>query len=670
MTRILPVGNGDMLANFDMDYNLRDIYYPTAGGENHGSLGRFGIFVDNKFSWLSEPCWRKRLDYEPSTLVTFVEAEDPGLEIRILSQDMVDVGRPVYLKKVVFQNRSNRRRELKAFFHCNLNISGYHIGNTIYYSPALRSLIQYRGRIYFLLNGSAGGEIGLNEFATGIKGRNGAKGTWCDAEDGVLSGNATAHGDVDGVGALSVELPPGGEAVTYWWLVAGQNYKEVAELNQLISLRTPESFLERTRTYWRTWVNKNDEDFGDLDDQLVELYRRSLLVLRTNTDNRGGILAANDTDVTAYNDDNYSYVWPRDGALAAIASSNAGFPAQAQKFFNFCSDALTEEGFLFHRYNPDGSMGSSWHTWIDDEGNFILPIQEDETALVLVALWHYFRKFKDIDLVQSLYSPLVKPAAAFLVRFREPFTGLPQPSYDLWEERRGISAYTVSSVWAGLQAAAGLAQALGDCSTFTVYRKVAEEIKEAAQKYLYNPGLKRFIRMLVVDSKGHIEIDPTADSSLYGLFYFDMFQARDPRIIQTMQYLEERLWCPECGGIARYEGDPYLRVSNGPNTPVGNPWIVCTLWLAQWYIGMAESLPELEKARQLLEWTYQQALPGGILPEQINPFNQGPIGASPLTWSHATYALAVLEYGARYKALTRGLSLYQNHYFAQELSCV
>lgn len=670
MTRILPIGNGDMLLNFDMDYNLRDIYYPNTGGENHGSLSRFGIYIDDKFTWLSEPCWQKHLDYEPSTLVTAVEAENPDLELRILAQDMVDVGRPIYLKKVVFQNLSHEPREVRAFFHWDLNISGYHTGNAIYYAPALRSLIQYRGRRYFLVNAACAEEVGLHDFATGIKGRNGAKGTWCDAEDGKLSRNAASHGGVDGVAGLRLEVPARGEAATYWWIVAGQNYREVSELNQSIITRTPEFFLERTRTYWRTWVNRSHACFGDLDEQLLDLYKRSLLVLRTHTDNRGGILAANDSDVTAYNDDNYSYIWPRDGALAAIALSNAGFNAQPQKFFSFCADALAEEGFLFHRYNPDGSLGSSWHTWTDGNGGHLLPIQEDETALVLVALWHHYREFQDIDLVHSLYSTLVKPAASFMVSYREPHTGLPEASYDLWEERRGISAYTVSAVWAGLQSAAGLAQSVGDCSLATTYKNAAEEIKVAALNYLYSPKLRRFVRMIKVDSQGHIEIDPILDSSLSGLFYFDMVHAGDPRIIQTMQAMEKHLWCPECGGIARYEGDPYLRVCYHPGGPTGNPWIVCTLWLAQWYIAVAESLSQLEKARQLLEWVRMRTLPGGIMPEQINPSNSGPISASPLTWSHATYVLAVQEYGAKYKLLSNGHSAHQKPYLLQELSHV
>lgn len=44
-----------------------------------------------------------------------------------------------------------------------------------------------------------------------------------------------------------------------------------------------------------------------------------------------------------------------------------------------------------HKYNPDSSVGSSWHPWVDGQGKKQLAIQEDETALVLYTLWHHHK---------------------------------------------------------------------------------------------------------------------------------------------------------------------------------------------------------------------------------------------------------------------------------------
>jgi len=66
MSRDLPVGNGALLINFDRNYQLRDIYYPRVGQENHtsGELNRFGVWVDGRFAWLDIPISRSR---SPST---------------------------------------------------------------------------------------------------------------------------------------------------------------------------------------------------------------------------------------------------------------------------------------------------------------------------------------------------------------------------------------------------------------------------------------------------------------------------------------------------------------------------------------------------------------------------------------------------------------------------
>ena len=60
--------------------------------------------------------------------------------------------------------------------------------------------------------------------------------------------------------------------------------------------REPQYFIDRTMNYWKAWLEKEDVDYRDLPHEIVHLYRRSLLILRTQVDNRGGIIAANDSD--------------------------------------------------------------------------------------------------------------------------------------------------------------------------------------------------------------------------------------------------------------------------------------------------------------------------------------------------------------------------------------
>ena len=125
-----------------------------------------------------------------------------------------------------------------------------------------------------------------------------------------------------------------------------------------------------------------------------------------------------------------------------------------------------------------------------------------------------------------------------------------------------------------------------------------------------------------------------------------------------MRALRERLWIKsDIGGCARYERDYFHQVEREKVDQVpGNPWIICTLWHAQHAIARALSLGELSQALPYMEWAAARAFESGVLAEQFHPYTGQPIGVSPLTWSHATFVMVVLEYLAKLQALTRGTS--------------
>jgi GH15 family glucan-1,4-alpha-glucosidase len=416
------------------------------------------------------------------------------------------------------------------------------------------------------------------------------------------------------------------------------------EVNTKLIQRGPAAFMERTRAYWRLWVRKEPIDFADLSPGIVDLYRRSLLILRTQLDNHGAIIAANDSDVTQFNRDTYSYMWPRDGALVAHALDLCGYPEISLRFFHFCADVLTDEGFLLHKYNPDKSLASSWHPWVVGDKPQ-LPIQEDETALVVWALWKHFQRYRDLEAIKPLYGRLVRKAGDFMVRYREPHTRLPAPSYDLWEERRGILSFTCAAVYAGLRAAAEFARSFGENSNAVRYDEAASEIRAGMDAYLWRPELGRFARMINVTGGGSVQVDGSVDASVWGLFYFGAYQAADPRVQATMKAARDNLWCKTpVGGMARYPNDYYHQVSQDLAHVPGNPWFICTLWYADYLIAIAEAPEQLREALAILEWVDAHKLPSGVLAEQVHPYTNAPMSVAPLTWSHATYVATVQAY--------------------------
>jgi GH15 family glucan-1,4-alpha-glucosidase len=665
MPRDLPLSNGTLLANFDRAYNLRDLYWPHVGDPNHtnGHVNHTGIWVDGAFNWLDADDWRRDMRYERETLVTRVTLEHDGLGLTLVCNDAVDFDRDVLIRRIAVTNHADHPREVRLFFHHDWHLYEVEGGNTVCYRPDFQAVVAYKDHCYVLVSGlagdmSAGGpaetrqaEVGVRHWATGYKEYNGQQGTWKDAEDGELGGNPIAQGSVDSTVGLHLGIVgPGATALCYQWLAFGTSFAGVCDLNQMVLERGPQSFLDRTEGYWRLWVNKQPQDLGDLPEALVDLYKRSLLILRTQIDHDGAIIAATDGDVWSFSRDTYAYMWPRDGALVANALSHSGYGEITRSFFHFCARVMTREGYLLHKFTPAGALGSSWQPWVDERGQPELPIQEDETALVVYSLWQHYQLFRDVEFVRPLYRPLVKAAADFLVRFREPHTGLPASSWDLWEERRGIHAYTVAAVYAGLCAAANFAAAFGEDELARRYTDAAEEIKAATRKHLWHDGAGRFVRRVTVQPDGTVEPDMTLDSSITGLYQFDMFPADSEEIRRTMDAIQERLTVKSAvGGVARYENDYYHQVSHDIGSVPGNPWFICSCWLAEYVVARARNLEELRAAIPLLEWVEQRALPSGVLAEQINPYTDEPLSVSPLTWSHAEYVAAVRWYAGKHR---------------------
>lgn len=651
MPRDLPIGNGRMLVAFDSQYRLREFYYPCVGQANHtlGHPFRFGVWTEGCLSWTDEPGWQRRLCYEPDTLVTEVSLVHEGLGLALDCHDCVDFDADIFLRQIEIRNLRGGTREVRLFFHHDFDIGGASGGDTAYYHPGERSLIHYKGRYWFLISAMTERVWGLSSYAAGITRHWGADGTWRDAEDGQLGRNPIAQGSVDSTAAVHVTVSD--SATVYYWIGAGQQLEDVLALNQLVRDMEPHAILRRVRAYWRQWV-AHDRALAGLPPEVRTFFRRSLLILRTQIDNGGAILAANDSDTLDYNRDSYSYLWPRDGALVAQALDLAGYHDVSQRFFTFCRGLLSPSGYFMHKYNPDGSVGSSWHPWCGPDGLLQLPIQEDETALVLHALWQHYSAHRDIDFVRTLYGPLIERAGDFLCGFRDARTRLPDASWDLWEERRGIHLFTVASVWAGLAAAANFAEIFGDTRRAERYVRAAQEIREAALLHLYDPDRGRFVRGLSAAGR-RLHADSTLDASQCGVFLFGMFPADDPRVERTMEAISQRLWVKtDVGGLARYERDPYYQMEVDTERVPGNPWFLCTLWLAQWHIQRAASVGDLERPLELIQWTMDHALPSGVLAEQLHPHTGSPLSVSPLTWSHATLVTAVCQWEECHRRLT------------------
>ncbi len=694
MPRPLVVGNGNILVALDADLSIREFTFPYVGQQNHlfGNSIRIGLWVSGQFRWLDDCGWRCSLRYESDTLATNAVCIHDDLGITLTLSDCVLHDRNILLRRLRVTNHSDQTREIRLFLNADFNLNESDIGDTAHFEPWLDAMIHYKRDVYFLIGGASGSE-GIFQYTTGVKGFRGAEGTWRDAEDGWLSMNPVEQGSVDST--VSFRAGVGGQctAEIQSWICVGHTFGEVSGLLSELKTDGFDALQEETSRHWKAWmgdrlasislngheetsreigqkteqqsdpIEAHTQDSGDplvsLPTRVAEVFRRSLLVIRTQIDNRGAVIAANDSDILETARAHYSYMWSRDGALVTAALDQLNCQDITERFFDLSRRLLPcARPMLLHKYDPSGTVGATWHPHIID-GKHDQPFQQDSTALVLFSLGQHCRRYGESAFTRRMYDEFVVPAADFMLSYRDQSTGLPLPSYDLWEERRGVHAYTCGTVYGAFIASAEMAITFGDCERAVQYIDAAAKLREGIGDYLWDESVNRFARRVILHEHGSIERDLTIDSALYGLFAFGAVPPADQRMRSTMQQVQARLSVrTEIGGIARYENDYYFQRSDDIERAAGNPWIICTLWMAQYHLSLSKALSDpacseyclheaitsRAEALTMLEWASARATESGILPEQIHPFTGEHLSVSPLTWSHAEFIRTTLLY--------------------------
>jgi GH15 family glucan-1,4-alpha-glucosidase len=290
-----------------------------------------------------------------------------------------------------------------------------------------------------------------------------------------------------------------------------------------------------------------------------------------------------------------------------------GLYENAHRFLRFAQDSQEEEGYYLHRHFPDGTVGSTWHP----------PpfIQIDQTAAVVSAAWHHFKRHGDLDQLLELW-PMVKNAANFLESFVDA-RGLPKPSYDLWEEKKAVNTYSCAAVIHGLERAERISEQLG--KSLGRWRRASERMREAALQHLWDDARGVFLKSID-------PVDYTIDASTLLAIKLGVLDAKDKRAERLVHNVEQRLWNANVGGIARYEGDQYYGLEN--------PWIICTLWLAEAHLMMGRA----QRCRELIDWAAETASSTFLLPEQVDGRTGDHTSVTPLVWSHSTFIDVVNKY--------------------------
>lgn len=640
MARPIVLSNGELHVGLNNYGVVHDLYYPYVGFENHsagtGLRHKIGVYIDGEITWTDDDTWTFEFRYPHTALIGNTVAKNEKFGIILEFDDTVDAEMSVFIRNIHVINHADTKREIKLYMHQAFAIGDSRSNtDTAQYLPDSEAILHYRGRRAFVVSGSTD-DGSFDQFTIGLFGDDEHEGSFRDAEDGQLSSNVVEHGRVDSILGFSLTIDARSSARVHYWVACGMSTREALYIHRQVQEQGVFKRIHKTAEWWQEWLKPAIETANRLPKEYQERFIESVMIIKSQLDKRGAVIASTDSSLLNYSKDGYAYCWPRDGANVVWPLIRLGYHREAYQFFEFCQRALHPSGYLMHKYRADGALGSSWHPYVHGD-TVAPPIQEDETALVVFVFVQFYNLSKDSSLIKDFYHSMIKPMANFLADFIDDTTGLPKPSYDLWEERYMINTHTTAVTYGALIAASELATIAGDEENAVKWRSAADDIQQAAHRYLFNEERQVVYRGITVEN-GEITYDATIDNAaVYSAFMFGLFAADSPQIQASIQSVAKVFeTSTERPGLPRYENDFYRRSNNEVN---GNWWFITTLWQAQYDIEKGN----LDSAKNILNWVNGYMLSTGMLGEQIDPLTEEVIAPAPLTWSHAEYISTLID---------------------------
>lgn len=671
------LGNGRLLVCLDEAGSLAQLFYPHIDAGPHvrsfltgiqvsevvqaddspmnappvmQQAVRNGTVIDdtasgNAISWLNDSGWMHELRYAERTAVIQDTASNATAGVQIERTMAVHPDVDVLTIEIKVNNHRTRPLHCKLVTYADFDIDQRRSGNCCFFDIERSVLTFFSSDRYITIACDAP----VHGFASERSSTGKVDRVFQDASAGTFSGREYAVGQVSGAICHDFGLiEAGGTTLQRIHLCFGRSLHEVMAVSSSVAAK--KQSIEETITWWRAHYADSQLEVGSKIARSI--YSRSLIVLRLLTDRRtGGIVAAPECDPDFVSSGGYGMCWPRDCAYNAHALDSVGQHDHARACYEWALHVQSFEGVWYQRYFTDGKLASIWGL-----------VQFDETGAVVWAICRHIKLTGDNSYGQKVFSQLVR-ACEYMHAALDSATGLAPLTKDLWEERDGISTYACACTWGAFHELSELAVRLGKATEAEHWSSAAANLKRAIETHLWDATQERFLRgirmkmysddierlrrepgfsasdILETESVGKIYYsqrhDATIDTSILALSVpFGVFAPSDPRILATAEAVAKYLTSP-VGGILRYPNDAYRG---------GNPWVICTLWLA-WQDLLAG---KKERALDLYTWVLEHRTVLDLLPEQIDRATGKPCWIIPLAWSHAMFLLvtrALVEHG-------------------------
>ena len=435
-------------------------------------------------------------------------------------------------------------------------------------------------------------------------------------------------------------------------------------------------------------VSNEEKELTQLNEQLS--HHLEMILKCSVESNQYGLLP-----LASPADSRYPYLYPRDASCEVqlfrrIAGSRNGYDGAPQAFelmkslAHFMKDVLSDAGYWGQRYSVHGEDKSIYK-------------QEDNAAHGMSIICNYLlsahRLGKDVDELEDFLECVNQSAAYSLENYYQKELNLFHSTTAIHESalEEGYTCWVNSSFLYAFSLAHEVAQTIDE------KQLISPSHLKFRKHFLYSVGElfisgDRYVRR--INSEGYN--DRRADITLLSPFYFGFLHYRD-ELERSVRYLEKHLWDPELGMIMRYlpfhkDFATHVHAGHGP-------WLQYTAMLAQFhywtgnrrrgdellgqidrYKGEAGEIPEhistCDRFERFMETEWQTGIDFAkefdqpilldhvsfdkILEEANNMSKsyretarkcmfraEAPGGgfiqfASPLAWSHAEYARALL----------------------------
>lgn len=630
------IGNSRFLASVLKTGRIVRFWWPHVDFPQHADAIRSGLRMAgaSRTSWFDseDDGWTHESGYVPRTNLFAVKAEAPGCPVRAQSEFYAVPGEDLLVFDYRFTNTGVTPVTFSFYFYSSIQTEENPFYHTTRFHEGEDAIVHFRHDHYFSYTSA--------NVCTAYQSGN----AWEATCEGRLNGDDIQMAP-DGAMEWTFEALAPGDYVTHTvYLAAAHRLDDSLQLLHRAKETGRAAWRERTAAYWVDTVASASACPINRPD-LRDLYERSVLTMKLMADEKtGSIIAAPEFDERFSRCGGYAYCWGRDAAFIATALDRAGLTDMSTRFYEWTLTAQDNDGAWQQRHYHDGSLAPSWG------------LQIDEGASILWGMYQHYKVLPDEekqDFVRLVWDA-VRRGAGFLARSIDAANGLPIASRDLWEERLGQHTYSSAAVYAGLRAAAAFAEVLLEPELSAKWSRIADVIAEQIVTLSWNENNGSFYRGIglhvdqesyeqakqdglavsrLMDNKGYlryrIAFDPTVDVSLLGVSVpFGVVPPSHPLAVRTAEAVERILTVPGVGGLKRYEDDRYIG---------GNPWILTTLWLAQYRARNGETA----EARKLLDWAVSHRTASGLLPEQVDKISGETAWVVPLTWSHAMFILAV-----------------------------